>query len=107
MRLHPAESRIRKLSVKTPDRLIWFDMLIAPDGTRVMICRSRRDARRWKSSRVKPGAPSYSRRARGAAPPEQNTPRSGSVTGGFLHACRNSNEPNFQTGLTRRGNTGL
>jgi ATP-dependent DNA ligase len=36
MRLHPAESRIRKLSVETPARLILFDMLIAPDGTRVM-----------------------------------------------------------------------
>ncbi len=36
MRLHPAESRIRKLSAETPARLILFDMLIAPDGTRVM-----------------------------------------------------------------------
>jgi len=36
MRLHPAESRIRKLSTETPARLIVFDMLIAPDGTRVM-----------------------------------------------------------------------
>jgi ATP-dependent DNA ligase len=33
MRLHPAESRIRKLSVETPARLILFDMLMAPDGT--------------------------------------------------------------------------
>jgi len=32
MRLHPAESRIRKLSVETPARLIVFDMLVAPDG---------------------------------------------------------------------------
>jgi ATP-dependent DNA ligase len=36
MRLHPAASRIRKLSVETPARLVLFDMLIAPDGTRVM-----------------------------------------------------------------------
>ena len=32
MRLHPAESRIRKLSVQTPARLVVFDMLAAPDG---------------------------------------------------------------------------
>jgi ATP-dependent DNA ligase len=36
MRLHPAEGRIRRLSAETPARLIVFDMLIAPDGTRVM-----------------------------------------------------------------------
>jgi ATP-dependent DNA ligase len=32
MRLHPAESRIRKLSVETPARLILFDLLAAPGG---------------------------------------------------------------------------
>lgn len=32
-RLHPAESRIRKLSVETPALLVVFDLLIAPDGT--------------------------------------------------------------------------
>jgi ATP-dependent DNA ligase len=31
MRLHPAESRIRKLSVETPAILILFDMLMTPD----------------------------------------------------------------------------
>jgi ATP-dependent DNA ligase len=31
MRLHPAESRIRKLSVETPARLILFDILSTPD----------------------------------------------------------------------------
>ena len=36
MRLHLAESRIRKLSAATPARLTLFDMLIASDGTRVM-----------------------------------------------------------------------
>ncbi len=36
MRLHPAESRVRKLSVETPARLIAFDMLAAPDGHVVM-----------------------------------------------------------------------
>lgn len=30
MRLHPAESRIRKLSVETPAKLILFDMLASP-----------------------------------------------------------------------------
>jgi ATP-dependent DNA ligase len=36
MRLHPAESRIRKLAVETPARLILFDMLVAPDGTHLL-----------------------------------------------------------------------
>jgi ATP-dependent DNA ligase len=36
MRLHPAESRIRKLSRETPSRLIAFDMLVDTDGTRIM-----------------------------------------------------------------------
>ncbi|CDX22519.1 ATP dependent DNA ligase [Mesorhizobium sp. ORS 3324] len=33
MRLHPAESRIRKLSIETPARLILFDALAAPGGS--------------------------------------------------------------------------
>jgi ATP-dependent DNA ligase len=32
MRLHPAESRIRKLSSDTPARLVLFDMLVSADG---------------------------------------------------------------------------
>lgn len=32
MRLHPAESRIRKLSAETPARLMLFDCLSSPDG---------------------------------------------------------------------------
>jgi ATP-dependent DNA ligase len=32
MRLHPAESRIRKLSAETPALLVVFDLLIAPGG---------------------------------------------------------------------------
>lgn len=32
MRLHPAESRIRKLSIETPARLMLFDTLCAPGG---------------------------------------------------------------------------
>ncbi|MDG4874989.1 ATP-dependent DNA ligase [Mesorhizobium sp. WSM4935] len=46
MRLHPAESRIRKLSMETPARLILFDMLVAPGG-KIMLERplaDRRDA---------------------------------------------------------------
>ena len=35
-RLHPAESRIRKLAAETPARLILFDILIAPDGENLM-----------------------------------------------------------------------
>src|ERR1700735_3142075 len=34
-RLHPAASRIRKLSEETPARLILFDMLVGPDGSPV------------------------------------------------------------------------
>jgi ATP-dependent DNA ligase len=36
MRLHPAESRIRKLAAETPARLILFDMLADPQGKSVM-----------------------------------------------------------------------
>jgi ATP-dependent DNA ligase len=32
LRLHPAASRIEKLSAQTPARLVLFDMLAAPDG---------------------------------------------------------------------------
>jgi ATP-dependent DNA ligase len=32
MRLHPAESRIKKLAAETPAVLILFDLLAAPDG---------------------------------------------------------------------------
>jgi ATP-dependent DNA ligase len=32
LRLHPAESRIRKLARETPARLILFDVLLTPDG---------------------------------------------------------------------------
>jgi ATP-dependent DNA ligase len=32
MRLHPAESRIRRLSAETPARLFLFDLLVAPGG---------------------------------------------------------------------------
>jgi len=31
-RLHPAESRIRKLAAETPSRMILFDILVTPDG---------------------------------------------------------------------------
>jgi ATP-dependent DNA ligase len=34
-RLHPAASRIRRLSQETPARLILFDMLVGPDGSRL------------------------------------------------------------------------
>jgi ATP-dependent DNA ligase len=36
MRLHPAPSRIRKLSTETPARLMLFDILAAPDASVVM-----------------------------------------------------------------------
>jgi ATP-dependent DNA ligase len=36
MRLHPAESRIRKLAAETPASLIAFDLLLGPDGAKLM-----------------------------------------------------------------------
>jgi ATP-dependent DNA ligase len=36
MRLHPAASRIRRLSLETPATLIAFDCLLQPDGTRLI-----------------------------------------------------------------------
>ena len=36
MRLHPAESRIRKLAQETPARFVLFDMLLAPSGTSLL-----------------------------------------------------------------------
>jgi ATP-dependent DNA ligase len=36
MRLHPAESRIHKLSVATPARFIMFDILLTPDGKQLI-----------------------------------------------------------------------
>ena len=36
MRLHPAESRIRKLAQETPARFVLFDMLVAPTGTSLL-----------------------------------------------------------------------
>jgi ATP-dependent DNA ligase len=35
-RLHPAESRIRRLAVETPAQSILFDILLAPDGTNLI-----------------------------------------------------------------------
>ena len=35
-RLHPAESRIRKLSLETPARLVAFDMLLNPEGMPIL-----------------------------------------------------------------------
>jgi ATP-dependent DNA ligase len=35
-RLHPAETRIRKLAAETPARLILFDMLVTPDGLNLL-----------------------------------------------------------------------
>lgn len=36
MRLHPAQSRIRKLSVETPAKLILFDILVDAEGKRLL-----------------------------------------------------------------------
>ena len=36
LRLHPAESRVRKLAGETPASLIAFDLLLGPDGAQLM-----------------------------------------------------------------------
>jgi ATP-dependent DNA ligase len=58
MRLHPAESRIRKLSTQTPAGLILFDMLLAPSGIRVMdqpLKRRRRALEAFAKESISPG----------------------------------------------------
>jgi len=37
MRLHPAESRVRKLAAETPATLIAFDLLVAPNNNNLMV----------------------------------------------------------------------
>jgi len=44
-RIHPAASRVRKLSAETPAILIAFDLLVAPDGRR--LTDKTLDERRW------------------------------------------------------------
>src|SRR5690349_2387863 len=36
LRLHPAESRIRRLATETPARFVVFDMLAGPDGSSLL-----------------------------------------------------------------------
>ena len=36
MRLHPAESRVRKLAAETPSTFVAFDLLMTPDGTSLL-----------------------------------------------------------------------
>ncbi|MBZ9708166.1 ATP-dependent DNA ligase [Mesorhizobium sp. ESP7-2] len=58
MRLHPAESRIRKLSAQTPARLILFDMPAAPGGTILLaepLSRRRRAVEGFVRDCAKPG----------------------------------------------------
>jgi ATP-dependent DNA ligase len=55
MRLHPAESRIRKLAAATPARLVLFDMLIAPGGA-VLIDKPLRQRRKALDTFMKKAA---------------------------------------------------
>ena len=55
MRLHPAESRIRKLAAATPARLMLFDMLVAPGGT-VLIDKPLRQRRKALDTFMKKAA---------------------------------------------------
>jgi ATP-dependent DNA ligase len=61
MRLHPAESRIRRLSIETPATLMLFDMLVAPEGRGVtaLPLRQRREA--LKTFVAAAGTPSLQR----------------------------------------------
>jgi ATP-dependent DNA ligase len=45
MRLHPAESRIRKLAAETPAKFVLFDMLVDPEG-RVLLDHPLKERRR-------------------------------------------------------------
>ncbi len=36
LRLHPAESRVRRLAAETPAALVLFDLLVAPGGRRLV-----------------------------------------------------------------------
>jgi ATP-dependent DNA ligase len=55
MRLHPAESRIRKLAAATPARLMLFDMLVASEGT-VLIDKPLRQRRKTLETFMKNAA---------------------------------------------------
>jgi ATP-dependent DNA ligase len=55
MRLHPAESRIRKLAAATPARLMLFDMLVAPEGT-VLLDKTLRERRKILETFMKKAA---------------------------------------------------
>jgi ATP-dependent DNA ligase len=58
MRLHPAESRIRKLAAETPARLALFDMLVSPDGavlTGAPLAERRKELEAFGKRAAKPG----------------------------------------------------
>jgi ATP-dependent DNA ligase len=58
MRLHPAESRIRKLSAATPARYVLFDMLASPTGrilTEAPLSRRRRALEAFGKKFAQPG----------------------------------------------------
>jgi ATP-dependent DNA ligase len=58
MRLHPAESRIRKLAAETPARLALFDMLVSPEGvllTVAQLAERRKALEAFGKRAVKPG----------------------------------------------------
>jgi ATP-dependent DNA ligase len=57
MRLHPAESRIRKLSAETPARFVVFDMLAAPDGPTLLDRPFQERRRRLETFMAKAGIP--------------------------------------------------
>ena len=57
MRLHPAESRIHKLSRETPAKLVLFDMLEAPDGSILMDLPLEERRARLKAFTTKVGIP--------------------------------------------------
>ncbi len=74
MRLHPAESRIRKLAAETPARLVLFDMLMSPDGADMTVApfaERRRALEAFGKTAARPGRLLITPFTRAAAEAEQ------------------------------------
>jgi ATP-dependent DNA ligase len=87
MRLHPAESRIKRLARETPARLIVFDMLAAPDGAVLLdlpLSERRRQLLRFMKLAAIPGKLELSPAATDIAQAEDWLARSGGGTDGVV-----------------------
>ena len=87
MRLHPAESRIRKLSVATPAKLILFDMLLSPEGEPLLeraLIERRGELERFVAQVAIPDRLELSPVTRDLAEAQQWLVRSGGATDGVV-----------------------